>query len=136
MADIRWDGKGRRNGYDYTNQAWIFDGRYSNCGHPRDMNCGCYGRAHAGEVPGKDADLGAKLRLFCRINMVPGSESLDIISVLAPVAQDIGVKRSLMGQLTALQEFVPPEGMTRLEFEHGASFLMGLALGITFGRKQ
>jgi hypothetical protein len=36
--------------YDYTNQAWIEDGRYSNCGHPATMACGCYGRLHAGEL--------------------------------------------------------------------------------------
>jgi hypothetical protein len=42
--------------YDYTNQAWIdADGRYLNCGHPDGMPCGCYGRAHAGEVATQDA---------------------------------------------------------------------------------
>jgi hypothetical protein len=41
MSDVR---------YDYTNQAWIEDGRYSNCGHPATMACGCYGRAHQGEL--------------------------------------------------------------------------------------
>ena len=37
------------NGYDYENQAWVVDGRYIPCGHPADMDCGCYGRSHAGE---------------------------------------------------------------------------------------
>lgn len=48
------------NGYDYDRQAWVIDGRYQDCGHPkpdaivpmtgRPMGvCGCYGRAHAGE---------------------------------------------------------------------------------------
>lgn len=37
------------NGYDYDNQAWVIDGRYVRCGHPEDMNCGCYGREYEGE---------------------------------------------------------------------------------------
>lgn len=37
------------NGYDYDNQAWVVDGKYVRCGHPQSMNCGCYGREHAGE---------------------------------------------------------------------------------------
>jgi hypothetical protein len=36
--------------YDYANQAWVVDGRYVACGHPATMACGCYGRAHAGEL--------------------------------------------------------------------------------------
>ena len=36
--------------YDYNNQAWIVDGRYERCGHPETMDCGCYGRLHAGEL--------------------------------------------------------------------------------------
>jgi hypothetical protein len=37
------------DGYDYTNQAWVKDGKYVACGHPGSMNCDCYGRLHAGE---------------------------------------------------------------------------------------
>jgi len=37
------------NGYDYTNQAWVVDGKYVRCGHPDGMNCGCYGKRHEGE---------------------------------------------------------------------------------------
>jgi hypothetical protein len=37
------------NGFDYTRQAWVKDGRYLRCGHPEPMNCGCYGREHEGE---------------------------------------------------------------------------------------
>jgi len=40
--------------YDYKNQAWIVDDRYIPCGHPLDMDCHYYGRAHAGEPA--DAD--------------------------------------------------------------------------------
>ena len=36
--------------YDYTNQAWVRDGRYVACSHPASMECGCYGTAHAGEL--------------------------------------------------------------------------------------
>jgi len=35
--------------YDYDNQAWIVDGKYQRCAHPETMDCGCYGKAHAGE---------------------------------------------------------------------------------------
>jgi hypothetical protein len=38
------------NGYDYERQAWVKDGRYIRCGHPESMPCGCYGKAHAGEL--------------------------------------------------------------------------------------
>lgn len=37
------------NGYDYTRQAWVKDGKYVRCGHPENMQCPCYGRAHEGE---------------------------------------------------------------------------------------
>jgi hypothetical protein len=37
--------------YDYTNQAWVNDlDVYIRCGHPSNMDCGCYGRLHAGEL--------------------------------------------------------------------------------------
>ena len=39
------------NGFDYENQAWVLSGRYIDCGHPDNMNCGCYGRLHIGETP-------------------------------------------------------------------------------------
>ena len=35
--------------YDYGNQAWIVGGKYRDCGHPEDMDCGCFGRKHKGE---------------------------------------------------------------------------------------
>jgi hypothetical protein len=35
--------------YDYEKQVWIKDGKYQNCGHPTEMNCGCYGRKHKDE---------------------------------------------------------------------------------------
>lgn len=37
------------NGYDYDHQAWVKDGLYVRCGHPESMDCGCFGREHAGE---------------------------------------------------------------------------------------
>ena len=36
--------------YDYVNQAWVENGRYVDCNHPKSMKCGCYGRVHKGEV--------------------------------------------------------------------------------------
>lgn len=46
-------GEGAVNGdmdiwYDYEHQAWVVDGRYDRCAHPR--GCDCYGTAHAGEL--------------------------------------------------------------------------------------
>ena len=35
--------------FDYTHQAWVVDGKYQRCGHRDFMDCGCYGRIHAGE---------------------------------------------------------------------------------------
>ena len=35
--------------FDYTNQAWLEDGRYVRCGHPASMACRCYGTLHEGE---------------------------------------------------------------------------------------
>jgi hypothetical protein len=46
----RADRDGLLNGYDYQNQAWVTDGRYDSCAHPREMHCTCYGRIHAGEL--------------------------------------------------------------------------------------
>jgi len=34
--------------YDYTNQAWVCDGKYLRCAH--EGPCDCYGTAHAGET--------------------------------------------------------------------------------------
>lgn len=42
--------------FDYTNQAWLEGGRYISCGHP-DADCGCYGKAHAGEMPNESANI-------------------------------------------------------------------------------
>jgi len=32
--------------FDYENQVWIKGGRYQDCGHPKHMNCKCFGRLH------------------------------------------------------------------------------------------
>ena len=46
----QYDAAGRlMAGYDYDNQAWVRAGVYVRCGHPETMNCGCFGRLHAGE---------------------------------------------------------------------------------------
>ncbi len=37
------------NGYDYEKQVWVLNGTYQRCGHMDEMNCGCYGKVHAGE---------------------------------------------------------------------------------------
>lgn len=43
--------------YDYNVQAWVKDGKYVRCGHPKAMMCGCYGRLHQGKIaPSKPTD--------------------------------------------------------------------------------
>ena len=37
------------NGYDYKNQAWVKDGKYLRCEHPKTMACRCFGKEHEGE---------------------------------------------------------------------------------------
>ena len=37
------------DGYDYENQCWVVGGIIQRCGHPFEMDCGCYGKLHAGE---------------------------------------------------------------------------------------
>ena len=44
------------NGYDYKNQAWVINGKFERCDHPKNMNCNCYGRIHEGENT-KEAEL-------------------------------------------------------------------------------
>lgn len=51
------DEKGLKNGYDYTNQAWVVDGVYVACGHAPTLHCSCYGKLHAGEKPAEDAEI-------------------------------------------------------------------------------
>jgi hypothetical protein len=45
------------NQYDYTNQAWLVDGRYVACNHPEAMQCLCYGKLNAGKLAAQDADI-------------------------------------------------------------------------------
>lgn len=35
------------NGYDYTNQAWVVDGKYARCGHADNVACGCGFDSHS-----------------------------------------------------------------------------------------
>jgi hypothetical protein len=44
-------------GYDYTNQAWVIQGRYVRCGHNAEVKCSCFGRLHEGENTQVDTDL-------------------------------------------------------------------------------
>ncbi len=43
--------------YDYTNQAWLVDGRYISCQHPASMGCDCFGKLHAGEPAQEGAEI-------------------------------------------------------------------------------
>ena len=38
------------NGFDYVNQCWVEGHFILDCGHPSDMKCGCFGRAHKGQL--------------------------------------------------------------------------------------
>lgn len=35
--------------FDYDKQVWIINGKYIRCGHPKSMDCKCYGKLHEGE---------------------------------------------------------------------------------------
>ena len=43
--------------YDYTNQAWIINGRYIRCGHQESVDCQCYGKIHEGEEVALNANI-------------------------------------------------------------------------------
>jgi hypothetical protein len=43
--------------YDYTNQAWLVDGLYTDCSHPPSMRCRCFGRLHLGEAAREGAEI-------------------------------------------------------------------------------
>jgi len=43
------------NGFDYKHQAWVKDGKYVSCGHPKP--CTCYGTTHEGQSPALDAEI-------------------------------------------------------------------------------
>ncbi len=47
--------------YDYTNQAWLVNGRYDACGHPsclsRTETLRCYGTVHLGETADRCASI-------------------------------------------------------------------------------
>jgi hypothetical protein len=34
--------------FNYENQCWIVDGIIQRCGHPEEMQCGCFGKVYAG----------------------------------------------------------------------------------------
>ena len=38
-------------GFDYTNQAWVQNGRYLRCAHGPDLACGCFGKINQGKRP-------------------------------------------------------------------------------------
>lgn len=37
------------NGFSYTRQVWIKEFIIQGCGHPETLDCGCFGKQHAGE---------------------------------------------------------------------------------------
>ena len=46
----------RLDGYDYKHQAWVRDGVYVACGHPKPCSF-CYGTTHEGQPLAADAEL-------------------------------------------------------------------------------
>ena len=39
--------------FDYDRQVWVKHGVYQDCGHPKHMDCRCFGRLHKGEHAGR-----------------------------------------------------------------------------------
>ncbi len=37
-----------KNGYDYNHQCWIINFLIQPCGHPKELNCHCFGKINAG----------------------------------------------------------------------------------------
>lgn len=49
-----------QNGYDITNSAGIFEGRYARCGaseNVEDAECSCYGCLHDGQIPALEIQI-------------------------------------------------------------------------------
>lgn len=42
--------------YDYDKQAWVKNGRYVSCNHPKEMDCTCYGKVNAGKEAIKNSN--------------------------------------------------------------------------------
>lgn len=52
MNNLEWKAEHKQTEttqYDYTNQAWVVNGRYIACGHAR-IDCGCWSRKHEGQA--------------------------------------------------------------------------------------
>lgn len=62
LSRDHFDTSGRLiEGFDYDNQAWVQLGVYLDCGHKKDLLCGCYGRKHKGEETVAPVAPGTKL---------------------------------------------------------------------------
>ena len=42
--------------YDYTNQAWVLNGKYMACGHPKPCDS-CFGTLHEGQEVDEAASI-------------------------------------------------------------------------------
>lgn len=77
----QYDDDGRLSaGYDYINQAWVQHGQYVSCAHPATMQCLCFGRLHAGEVPPlgrRDVGAGQMDRFLLKEWLLLGQGLLD-----------------------------------------------------------
>lgn len=50
QSSDEFDREGRlKSGFDYDKQCWVLDYVIQDCGHPKIMDCRCYGRQHEGE---------------------------------------------------------------------------------------
>jgi hypothetical protein len=86
------------NGYDYDHQAWVKDGKYVRCGHPESMDCGCFGREHAGEPVRKPVELNNEPFDFGSSDKVPQRRMVSERPILSsiyelisyPNSQDLG----------------------------------------------
>ena len=60
-SNDEFDSKGNLlNGFDYTVQAWVKDGRVLRCGHPEALPCGCTGKTFEGRTIGEVRAIAAR----------------------------------------------------------------------------
>lgn len=100
------------NGYDYVNQAWVSDGKYSDCGHQPCVECKCYGRRFKGTEPQPGLLDGSKPHLTSNISVRENSDHAsgdvwaDFASAFSEATQRLTVARYLDDLHEVDDEFV------------------------------
>jgi len=104
------------NGFDYSNQAWVVQGRYVDCGHPEDFHCNCFGRLNEGVS--SQATFESDLREFA--DGKPGAPSY----VSSQPSISLKSLRPSIAELDELDSYMSP-----LPGERGQDYLQRLARG-------